>query len=56
MTRQRKFWIMDYETIVNCFVAVFSAYDSEEQHVFVVNRDTNDMPAFLERINKAKDL
>jgi hypothetical protein len=39
---------MDYETIVNCFVAVFSAYDSEEQHVFVVNRDTNDMPAFLE--------
>jgi hypothetical protein len=48
MTRQRKFWIMDYETIVNCFVAVFSAYDSEEQHVFVVNRDTNDMPAFLE--------
>lgn len=48
MQPQRKFWVMDYETIVNCFVAVFSAYDSEEQHVFVVNRDTNDMPAFLE--------
>ena len=48
MQPQRKFWVMDYETIVNCFVAVFSAYDSEEQHVFVVNRDKNDMPAFLE--------
>lgn len=48
MQPQQKFWVMDYETIVNCFVAVFSAYDSEEQHVFVVNRDKNDMPAFLE--------
>ena len=47
MERQRKFWIMDYETIVNCFVAVFTAYDSNEQHVFVVNRERNDMPQFL---------
>lgn len=48
MERQRKFWIMDYETIVNCFVAVFTAYDSDERHVFVVNRHRNDMPDFLQ--------
>lgn len=48
MQPQRKYWVMDYETIVNCFVAVFNAYNSEEQHVFVVNRGKNDMPAFLE--------
>lgn len=48
MQPQRKYWVMDYETIVNCFVAVFNAYNSEEQYVFVVNRGKNDMPAFLE--------
>lgn len=47
MERQRKFWVMDYETITNCFVAVFTAYDSDEQHVFAVNRERNDMPQFL---------
>jgi hypothetical protein len=58
MERQRKFWIMDYETIVNCFVAVFTAYDSDERHVFAVNRDRNDMPQllkFLEQNLQHKD-
>lgn len=44
---QRKFWIYDYETITNCFVAVFSDYASDEEHVFVVNRDHNDMPQMI---------
>lgn len=35
------------ETIVNCFVAVFTSYNSEEQHVFVVNRDRNDIAALI---------
>lgn len=47
MSRQRKFWIMDYETIVNCFVAVFDSYDSDERHVFVVTKDRNDMVEFI---------
>jgi hypothetical protein len=58
MERQRKFWIMDYETIVNCFVAVFTAYDSDERHVFAVNRERNDMPQllkFLEQNLQYKD-
>jgi hypothetical protein len=45
--RNRIFWVMDYETIVNCFVAVFRAYDSDETHTFVINRDKNDFKKFL---------
>lgn len=41
--RERKFWVMDYETIVNCFIAVFRAYDSDETRVFVINRKRNDL-------------
>lgn len=48
MSRNKKFWIMDYETIVNCFVAVFTDYASDETHIFVVNRDKNDLPKFLD--------
>jgi hypothetical protein len=38
---------MDLETISNCFIACFADYASDEQHVFVVNRDKNDMPEFI---------
>lgn len=38
---------MDYETIVNCFVAVFTGYSSGETHVFVINRDRNDLKKFI---------
>lgn len=55
MERERKFWVMDYETIVNCFVACFTCYDSEEQHVFVVNRERNDMPRFIEFLKENLD-
>jgi hypothetical protein len=38
---------MDYETIVNCFVAVFADYDSDDIRTFVINKDRNDFPDFL---------
>lgn len=46
--RSRKFWVMDYETITNCFVAVFTSYDSDERKIFVVNRDRNDIKEFID--------
>jgi hypothetical protein len=46
--RNRKFWIADYETIVNCFVAVFENIDSKETKVFTVNRKINQLPQLLE--------
>lgn len=54
MTRDKKFWIMDYETIVNCFIAVFSSYDSDERHVFVINRDRNDFSKMIEFLEECK--
>ena len=47
MNRQRKFWIMDYETIVNCFIAVFRSYDSDEQHIFVIGKHRNDIHLYI---------
>lgn len=46
--RNRIFWVMDYETIVNCFVAVFTSYSSNETHTFIVNRETNDFEKFIQ--------
>lgn len=54
MMRPRKFWIMDYETMVDCFVAVFADYESDEMKVFAVNRDRNDMPQFIEFLLESK--
>jgi hypothetical protein len=47
MTRERKMWVMDYETIVNCFTAVFTSYSSSEIYIFIVNRDKNDIEKFI---------
>jgi len=38
---------MDYETICNCFIAVFEHYKKEEKHVFVVCEQQNDFPEFV---------
>jgi hypothetical protein len=51
MTRKRTYWIYDYETIVNCFIAVFRAYDSDETRVFVINRERNDILKLLNFFN-----
>lgn len=53
--RDKKFWVMDYETIVNCFVAVFTGYGSSETKTFVVNRDRNDMIAFIDFLKDCKE-
>jgi hypothetical protein len=43
----RKFWVADYETIVNCFVAVFEDLYSPEKRVFTVNRKTNQIKELI---------
>jgi hypothetical protein len=46
--RKRKFWVTDYETIVNCFVAVFENLDSKETKVFTINRKINQISELLD--------
>lgn len=41
-------WVMDYETLVNCFVGVFEHYKTEETKIFVVHELRNDFTSFME--------
>lgn len=41
-------WVMDYETMSNCFVAVFEHYKTDEQKIFVAHEDRNDFKEFIE--------
>jgi hypothetical protein len=40
-------WVMDYETLSNCFIAVFEDIKSEEQEIFVVHESKNDIVKLL---------
>ena len=42
---------MDYETLINCFVAVFEHYKTEETKVFVVHKLRNDYQELLRFVN-----
>ena len=43
----RTHWVMDYETLSNCFLGVFESVNSEEQHIFVVHESRNDLVELL---------
>lgn len=43
-----KHWIMDYETLVNCFVGVFEDYKTNETKIFVIHHLRNDFDEFIE--------
>jgi len=48
MTEERVHWVMDYETICNCFIGVFQHYkDPSIRKVFVVCEQRNDLPEFI---------
>jgi hypothetical protein len=48
----RSHWVMDYETLANCFVAVFESVKTDDVEVFVVHdlqNDIDDLILFLQR-------
>ena len=46
-----KHWVHDYETLINCFIAVFTEYLTDETHVFVIHNLQNDFDALLNFLN-----
>jgi hypothetical protein len=52
--RSRRFWIMDYETICNSFIACFEDYDSDDRVIFEVSPFKNEMPQFIEFLLDSK--
>jgi hypothetical protein len=45
--RKKKYWIYDYETIINTFVAVFENLHSDERHIFIISPYQNDLSLLL---------
>lgn len=48
-------WVMDYETLHNCFVAVFEHYQTDEKRIFVVHNLRNDFDALLKFLDDNKE-
>ncbi|NCD06170.1 MAG: hypothetical protein EOL97_08630 [Spirochaetia bacterium] len=38
----KKYWVYDLETIVNCFIAVFESLVDKERHIFIIHETQND--------------
>lgn len=54
----KKHWVHDYETLKNCFTAVFEHYKTTETKIFVVHdlrNDFNEFVSFLEENFKNKE-
>lgn len=47
MSQERSNWVMDYETITNCFVAVFTHFTKNQRKVFVVCDLQDDYEEFI---------
>ena len=45
-------WVMDYETLKNCFTGVFEHYKTTETKVFVVHDLRNDLNDFISFLNE----
>ena len=43
----RVHWVMDYETLLNCFIAVFEDIKSEDREIFVIHKERNDCLEFI---------
>ena len=43
----RTHWVMDYETLSNCFIAVFESVKSDEREIFTVHKDKNEILEFI---------
>ena len=48
-------WIHDYETLMNCFVAVFEHYKTSERKVFVIHDLQNNLKGFIKFLKQNKE-
>ena len=48
-------YVMDYETLCNCFVAVFEHYKTSERKIYVIHDLKNELEDFIEFLKKNKE-
>jgi hypothetical protein len=46
--REKTHWVMDFETLSNCFIGVFESVKSEDRHIFVCHESRNDFQKLIE--------
>lgn len=51
MTQEPSHWVMDYETVINCFVAVFEHYRKDERKIFVIHDQQDDFGDLIQFLN-----
>ena len=51
----RTHWVMDYETLLNCFIAVFEDIKSEDREIFVIHKERNDCLEFITFLERNTD-
>jgi len=52
----RTHWVMDYETLNNCFIACFESVSTSDKEVFIVHELQNDIVEFIAFLNRNIDL
>lgn len=45
-------YVMDYETLINCFIAVFEHYKEDKTKVFVIHKCRNDIKQLIDFLNE----
>jgi len=48
MSKLQNHYVMDYETLSNCFTAVFIHYKTDQRHIFIVHESQNDINPFID--------
>ena len=48
-------WVMDYETLKNCFVGVFTHYKTDETKIFIICKLQNDYEKFIKFLKENID-
>jgi len=48
-------WVMDYETMINCFVGVFEHYKTDEQKIFIIHELQNDFIDLVKFLEQNKE-
>ena len=51
----RTHYVMDFETLSNCFIAVFEEIKSDRQEIFVIHESRNDIQDLVHFLNKNKN-
>ena len=44
----RNHWVMDYETLVDCFIGVFESHQNDDRRVFICSKHNNDYLQLLD--------